>query len=162
MQIDCLFNQKQFIPAIVDYLWEEWAHDYKTLNTDFTTKQSLLDFYNFLGTPDKIPTAFVLFKDDQFISTCLIDKDDMGIGGTNPIFTHSAPWLANVFTHPQFRNNGYAKILLDHVIPKYPTLYLWTFNQKLADYYKQFGFQEKQTIAKHGHLIDIIIMQLGE
>lgn len=155
--IDHLCNQKHLISPIVDFLWKEWSHDYRTLS-NYHTKQDLLDFYYSLD--DTFPTAYVMLDHQkQFISTCLIDRDDMGVGNKNAIFPGKSPWLANVFTHPEHRNKGAAKLLLEHVVPKYPTLYLWTFNQKLADYYKQFGFKEKQIIPKHGHLYNIFVMK---
>lgn len=151
MEIANLSNHKHFIPTIIDFIWDEWSHDYETL-TDYKTKEDLFNFYYSLNSTDDVPTAYVLFNQDQFICTCLVDKEDMGV------HVHLSPWLANVFTHPSYRNKGYAKLLIQYIISKYPTLYLWTFNQKLADYYKQFGFQEKETIPKHGDLENIIVM----
>lgn len=158
--IDYLSNQKHLIPSIIDHLWQEWEHDYQTL-TNYKTKQDLFDLYTNLQE-HSVPTAYVLFENDQFICTCLIDKEDMGLGHPESpahLFPGKKPWLANVFTHPLYRNRGYAKQLLNSVITNYPTLYLWTFNQKLADYYKQFGFIQKQIIPKHGDLSNIIVMQ---
>lgn len=152
MQIDFLCNQLHFLDTLVDHLWNEWSKDYIQL-TDFTTKQLLKDFYQNLDT--QIPTCYVIFKEHTFLGTCLIDDEDM------QVHPECKPWLASVYVIPECRNQKIATTLLNHVIPKYTTLYLWTFNKRLANYYAQFGFVEKEVIRKHGNHDNIIFMKFN-
>ena len=151
MEIDFLNNRLHFLDALIDLLWDEWSSDYMRL-TPYKTKELLKSFYRTL-TCTSIPTCYVIFEGDTFIGTCLIDNEDM------QVHPHLKPWLASVIVVPEYRNKGYAKALLRHVLPQYDVLHLWTFNQILADYYKQFGFLQKEVIPKHGDHDNIIYMR---
>lgn len=148
MSIDLLDNR--FLNTLIDHLWEEWSEDYIML-TPYKTKKLLKEFYESTNKSE-IPTTYIIFKDNVLIGTCLIDNEDM------LVHPELKPWLASVYILPEFRNQGYGEKLIKYVIQKYPILHLWTFNQKLANYYKKFGFIQKEIIAKHFNHENIIFM----
>lgn len=153
MQIDLLCNQKHFAKEIVYYLWNEWSEDYVAF-TPYKSLDALYDFY--INMTDQIPCAYIIFDENEnkLIGVCIIDHEDM------KVHPHLTPWLSSVYILPPYRKNGYATELLQYVLPKYEVLYLWTFTDKLADYYKQFGFESLEIIEKHGNHTNIILMKL--
>jgi GNAT superfamily N-acetyltransferase len=149
-EINLLCDRQDFIPVLVEHIWNEWKHDFINL-TDYKTPEALYNFYR-STSGIQIPTAYVMHKNDTFIGTCLVDNEDM------QLYPDRRPWLASVYIAPEFRNKGYASLLINYVAPKYPLLHLWTFNQQLADLYKRFGFEEKEVISEHGCHKNIIYM----
>jgi GNAT superfamily N-acetyltransferase len=145
--IDLLSDVPHFGVSLTNHLWDIWHHDFLSF-TEIKSSDDLLRYYNCSKY------VYVLHENDEFISTCMIDKTDMGV--KPELF----PWLANVYTRPEFRNKGYAKKLIEYVLEKHQheKLYLWTFTEKLATYYTQFGFVAKEVISQHGHLCNIIFM----
>ncbi len=150
MTIDLLDNHFHFLDTLINYLWEEWSQDYINM-TNYKTKELLKEFYKSTNK-SKIPTTYIIFKDDNLIGTCLIDNEDM------LLYPHLKPWLSSVYILPEFRNQGYASQLIENVIQNYPLLHLWTFNQKLANFYKKFGFIQKEIIPHHYNHQNIIFM----
>jgi ribosomal protein S18 acetylase RimI-like enzyme len=86
------------------------------------------------------------------IGVCLVDNEDM------QVYPHLRPWLACLYVKPEHRRMGHAMRLLRHVVSRYDLLHMWTFNQRLADYYKQVGFQQREIIEQHGAHANIYYM----
>jgi GNAT superfamily N-acetyltransferase len=149
--IDILRNHPHFIPKLVDLLWEEWKDDYLSL-TSYKDKNALHEFYSNTITSDSIPIAYVIFDHENFIGTLVVDVEDMGV------HPECSPWLASVFIAPEYRGHGYATKLISNIVTKYPILHLWTFNERLANFYKRFGFITREIIPEHGHHSNIIYM----
>lgn len=145
MDISILSHKPQFADELIQHLWNEWEQDYVEF-TDLKTPQALKQAY--LASC----TAFILHNGDVLIGSCLIDKEDM------QVHPEKSPWLASVFILREYRNKGYATYLLERIIPSYPLLHLWTFNQQLADFYLKLGFQQIEIIEKHGSHNNIIFM----
>lgn len=152
--IDLLSNHPRFVRPIVDAVWNEWGDDYIEL-TQHKTRESLSRFYEKTASGDgeRIPIAYVCFEDDVYISSLLIDTEDMGMR------PDLSPWLANVHTSPEHRKRGHASALIRHAIERHPNLYLWTFGEALASYYERFGFRAIEPPRQHGRYGNAIVMQ---
>ena len=144
--IDTLYKHHEFIPAIVDAIWDEWSEDY-IARTRYKTKKDLEALYfKAANNAEGIPEAYVIFEGDTVIGSCLIDVEDMGVHPVSYIIP--GPWLANVYVMKPFRNKGYATRLLEYVVARYENMHLWTFNMKLATFYERFGFCIKEIISE--------------
>ena len=152
ISIDTLDNHQKYTYEVVNMVWNEWSSDYKEL-TPYKTPGLLYDFYAQTSCSN-IPTAFIIFNSNthSLIGTALVDTEDMGV---HPECT---PWLSSVCIKPEYRNKGYASILVKYIISKYPTLHLWTFNERLAKFYSRFGFETQEIIPKHGNHDNLIYM----
>ena len=154
-KVDYLHNKPCYIDELVSLLWSEWSHDFITL-TPYKTPELLKHFY--AKTSHTIPTAYVIYDADTgaFIGTGLVDVEDMGV------HPECSPWLASICIKPEYRDRGYASILVRRIIDKYPLLHLWTFNERLANFYKRFGFKIEEIIPKHGDHENVIYMRLDK
>ena len=144
LHITKLKQHPEFIPAIIDAIWDEWSEDY-IARTNYKTKKDLEKFYFQITQYDAtIPNAYIIFDTDthSIIGSCLIDVEDMGVHPECP-----GPWLANVYMMESYRYQGYATKLLEYVVPRYKKMHLWTFNMKLARFYERFGFIVKEVIS---------------
>lgn len=148
--VDSLCKHPEFADTAASYIWTEWQQDFKEL-TKYKTQAALANFLKSLNDKD-IPTAFIIFENDVLIGLCVVDLEDMGV------HPHLSPWLASVIIHPSYRNRGYCIQLLEYVIPKYDSLYLWTFNDDLARLYTKFGFTQIDVVQQHGQHSNIIVM----
>jgi len=153
VQVEPIEHYKECIPLICRYLWEEWGDDYIQFR-QYTTVEKLAAYYRSLESNATVPNAYVAVADGTIVGTYLIDTEDLGVHPESP-----DPWLANVFVFSQYRNKGYGAQLVSYAVQKYPRLNLWTFDNRLANYYGKFGFEKKEVITKHGHLENIIYMQ---
>lgn len=152
MELHLLSERPQFVQHVVSHLWAEWQRDYVTL-TDWKTPEALAHFYEHVcGKENDIPVAYVAHEGGEFVGTCLVDNEDMGVHPENK------PWLASVYVVPERRGQGYATRMLERILPMYPILHLWTFNRELAAFYERFGFVEQEVIAEHGGHIDVIYL----
>ena len=145
LHITKLKAHPEFIPAIINAIWNEWSEDY-IKRTNYKTKADLENFYLQITRCDaSIPDAYIIFDTDShtIIGSCLIDVEDMGVHPECP-----GPWLANVYVMEPYRNCGYATKLLEYVTSRYKKLHLWTFNTKLAEFYERFGFRVKEVISE--------------
>jgi GNAT superfamily N-acetyltransferase len=150
IQIDYLCNQPRFIEQVARYIWDYWSEDYSEL-TNITSLDKMINYYRSANST-LYPIVYVIFSDTILIGTIMVDKEDMGL------YTHLSPWLANVFIVPEYRNSGYASLLINHVIKNHKILYLWTYNDRYAEFYSRFGFKILDIVKKHGKYENIIVM----
>ena len=153
MKIDYLCNIPWFLEIYVDEIWRLWSDDFVML-TPYKSKDDLMKFVGGLSTD--IPCVYVLHDDKEFVGGCLIDKEDMGM---HPWLS---PWFANVVVLPQHQKKGLGTKLLKHVVKRYDTLYLWTFNERLAKFYRRFGFVTIDTVKNHCSHENLIVMKRVE
>ncbi|MBC2330278.1 GNAT family N-acetyltransferase [Listeria swaminathanii] len=91
------------------------------------------------------------FWNDKYVCYSYIDNNEVianvSINKMSLIYQgedYSALQIGTVMTHPDYRGQGLAKKLLDHVIAKYETQYdfLYLFaNDSVLDFYPKFGFE---------------------
>ncbi|ELU5199521.1 GNAT family N-acetyltransferase [Listeria monocytogenes] len=91
------------------------------------------------------------FWNDKYVCYSYIDNNEVisnvSINKMNLIYqgeNYSALQIGTVMTHPNYRGQGLAKNLLNHVIAKYEDRYdfLYLFaNDTVLDFYPKFGFE---------------------
>lgn len=91
------------------------------------------------------------FWNDKYVCYSYIDNNEVisnvSINKMNLIYqgeNYSAVQIGTVMTHPNYRGQGLAKNLLNHVIAKYEDQYdfLYLFaNDTVLDFYPKFGFE---------------------
>ncbi|MCD1718695.1 GNAT family N-acetyltransferase [Listeria monocytogenes] len=91
------------------------------------------------------------FWNDKYVCYSYIDNNEVisnvSINKMNLIYqgeNYSALQIGTVMTHPNYRGQGLAKNLLNHVIAKYEDQYdfLYLFaNDTVLDFYSKFGFE---------------------
>ncbi|HAC2552742.1 TPA_asm: GNAT family N-acetyltransferase [Listeria monocytogenes] len=84
--------------------------------------------------------CYSYIDNNEVISNVSINKMNLTYQGEN----YSALQIGTVMTHPNYRGQGLAKNLLNHVIAKYEDQYdfLYLFaNDTVLDFYPKFGFE---------------------
>lgn len=150
MRIDFLYHVPQYQEQYVDELWHLWSDDFVML-TKYKCKVDLLLYIQSLST--NIPCAYVMHDNNRLIGGCLIDVEDMGM---HPWLS---PWLANIVILPEYQNKGHGTFLVSDIVKRYETLYLWTFNERLSNFYKRFGFFMIDIVENHGCHENLIVME---
>jgi predicted N-acetyltransferase YhbS len=86
-----------------------------------------------------IPFSFI--DEGEVIANVSVNKIDLVIGGK----THSALQIGTVMTHPDYRNQGLSRKLMEKVLDEfegqYEFMYLFA-NDTVMDFYPKFGFQQ--------------------
>ncbi len=152
-QIDYLCNNPILIEQVVNYIWDHWKDDYIQLS-NLKTKEDMKTYYE-NASINEYPIVYVMYDDEtmKLIGTLTFDIEDMSV------MQELKPWMASVFIVPEYRNMGNASELINSAIGNWPLLYLWTYNDRYANFYKRFGFEYYNIIPKHGQYENIIVMK---
>jgi GNAT superfamily N-acetyltransferase len=99
---------------------------------------------------DKYESYSVIESGVMLANVCIY-KTDMLVNG-KPIHAHQ---FGGVATRPGERGKGLARLLMNHILKKYPSTPAFLgANDSVADFYQQFGFRRVQTYTP---IIDILI-----
>lgn len=104
MKIEYLADRQKDIPTIIDWLYQQWGHNYEY------GKEVWIERVNNRLNKEKVPTTFVAIISGQPVATASIIESDMD---TRKDLT---PWLADVYTLPEYRGNKIATKLIDRVL----------------------------------------------
>jgi len=142
--------------------------DYQTIPNFFNNTRELQ--YSF----PKIEYPIVLDElksiiDSRFNPTVLTD-DDIPIGFIDlyNIINNTECYIGNLIIHKDFRENGYASILLREIIsiaintynPKRFKIFCWCENTSALILYKKFNFKPVELIIREFDLIKIPVLKL--
>ena len=144
----------QHIPVIAQWHQNEWQHISPHLNT-----QLRVDAYSSYPAKPAIPSCILAVTDDKPAGSASIVLSDME---THP---HLSPWLASVYVHPDYRNQGIATELINHCLINakklgFQTLYLFTPDQ--AEFYQKRGWQRLEHFIYHNEHVDIMSFDLTD
>lgn len=125
---------------------KDYKHDNK-LRASFNALASLVYDFNFEDWyqsgywRDETYIPYSLVLDGQVVANASINKMTFLYEG------QKRKWLqiGTVMTHPEFRRQGLAKHLLEHIIKEYQEAYDLIFlyaNTSAIDFYPQFGFEK--------------------
>ena len=139
MEIDYLSNHPGFINEVSEMIYEEFV--VKT-----GSKMKFEDIVNyFSNTKDNsFPITLVAIENEDCLGTVSIFENDLKIR------TMYKPWLASLYTKPEYRGRGIAKMLIDKTIEVvkdlgFVDLYLRT--EDASDYYINRGWTYLETVS---------------
>ena len=102
MRIELLSKNKDFIPEIVKWYYEEWGHsDYVNSIEEEINKLSI--FLN----EDKLPLILTAIEGDILVGVAQLKFFEMDI---YPELEH---WLGGVYVAPDYRRRGIAKLIVE-------------------------------------------------
>jgi GNAT superfamily N-acetyltransferase len=147
--IDYLAGRREFIPQVAAWHHEEWAY----LRAGDTIEARTNRLCAELGLR-QIPTTVVAFDGKQVFGSAQLIAYDMDT------HMHLSPWLAGVYTAPEYRHQGIASALVRRIIEEARALgvgkfYLYTPNAERL--YAKLGWTTfKKTRYKN---TDVTIME---
>ncbi|QKX17168.1 GNAT family N-acetyltransferase [Microbulbifer sp. YPW1] len=154
MQIINLAHAPEVIGTLARWHFDEWHTLYpeETLE-DFQTE---LVASTAQGT---VPSTFVAQVDGNVVGSISLLPHDMDIDEP------WTPWLANLYVHPDYRQQGAGKQLVQHLIAfarrnSLDQLYLFTPSSR--DYYEALGWTLLRRQSYKGQQVDIMLLALSE
>jgi GNAT superfamily N-acetyltransferase len=125
-----LSAKKELLSEAIQYFWTCWGNE-----NNFHFYRDCIE--NSLNNPHDVPKFYVALDDNRIIGSYallindLISRQDL------------KPWLACLYTEPDYRGKGIAGMLLNHGLEQtkamgYPKLYLYT---DLEGFYEKKGWE---------------------
>jgi len=151
VEIANLCNYPQHLTTLAQWHFDQWSAYYPD--------QTLQDFIDDLQASlcgNLIPQTFIALQNGQLAGSASLLADDLDC---RPML---GPWLASVFVHPDFRQQGLATRLIkaveDHAEQsKINTLYLFTPDQQA--WYQRLGWAPHEDITLNERMITVMAKQ---
>jgi GNAT superfamily N-acetyltransferase len=120
--VDYLANQQQFLPVLVDYMYDHWRALLQRMGKSREDFAGSMQARCSIGV---LPTALVAFQGDEILGTVALKPQDLDIR------PHLTPWLGGVFVPEKQRGRGIASLLITAMVAeaqklRLAELYLWT------------------------------------
>lgn len=142
----------EHIPVIAQWHQNEWHNISPDLNTD--ARIQLYSSYQRFSTIPSCILALINNKPAGSASLVVSDMDS---------YPQLSPWLASVFVHSDFRNQGIASQLLDHCLDaarQADIKILYLFTPDKTDFYRKRGWDIYESTIYHGENVDIMSYDL--
>jgi GNAT superfamily N-acetyltransferase len=142
-------SDTELINLIADWYWDEW-------NIDKAATIERLNSFPDTGTPFQL----VMTLNGLPIATGGV-YHHVGLLDAEPRLKVYHPWLALVYTMPEYRNNGYGALLCNEIQARSKALglkELFLFTHTAESLYKRLGWQQLERIALKGK--DIAVMKI--
>ncbi len=95
------------------------------------------DFWFALHLWDEQYESYAIVEDGRFVSNICVYKSQILLHGRERL----ALSVGAVCTLPDYRGRGYARMLMEHIIARYPGVPMYlSANQSVVDFYPRFGF----------------------
>ena len=145
---DYLGQHPEHIPTIAQWHQNEWCK----ISPQLTT-QLRIDLYSGYDAKPGIPCCILALINDKPAGSASLVLSDMDT------HTHLSPWVASVYVHSEFRNQGIASRLLELCIENaikagIQKLYLFTPDQ--TNFYLKRGWKQIESTMYHGEHVDIM------
>jgi len=129
MEIKTLRSLPNYITTIANIYLQEWGWHFSKEWNIITLDDMIKDINdNFLDT------TYIALINNIFVGTiALLDADLKS-------HMHIKPWITCLYVEPNFRKQGIGKKLVDFILQKVPTCYMWCYNQKERDLYLKWNF----------------------
>ena len=153
MKIVNLSEVPQAIDTLARWHFDEWQ--------DLYPDESLQDFKADLRASTAagvVPSTFVALANAAVIGSISLLERDMDLDES------WTPWLANLFIHPDYRQQGAGKQLIRHLVAfcaanSVRGLYLFTPDSRA--YYEALGWVLRRRQEYKGQLVDIMFRSLS-
>ena len=150
MKLEYLAHNKQTIPTIAQWYYEQWGD----LDKEFTLYNFTEKLFEYLNT-DKIPLMIVAIEDREVIGVAQLKYREM------EIYPEKEHWLGGVYVSQLHRGKNIAEKIIQKIISdaekfKVHTLYLQTFNLT-GGLYRRLGWQPIEKALNHGK--NVLIME---
>lgn len=153
IQIRLLKNCPEVIPTLVEWVYQEWRSYDSSL-----TREKLFDKFNKRLNEDRIPLAFVAFKDGVPVGTITLKENDEPDLSVN---SHGSPWLGTLQVKEEERNKGVAQELLKEakacaVGLGYQEIFTYTSNLDNVEWYLKRGAVIVKTLSFRNHTVTVL------
>ena len=150
MKIEYLADNKNLLPTIAKWYFEEWGY----LNKEKTLESEIKNLQAYLNK-DKIPLIMLAIADGELLGVAQLKYHEMSI---YPEKTH---WLGGVYVAKKHRGKGIAKQIILEIIRiaenlHVETLYLQTENLS-GGLYHQMGWLPVEQVNYHG--VNVLVME---
>lgn len=150
MQILDLKVHPEHIPQLAEWHHVEWA----ALNPGQTLQQRIDKMQKYLGD-ELVPSTYIVLDADTLVGSAALIEYDMDKPGWTP-------WLASVYIRPEYRKQGIATRLIQHVmntagVAGVEKLFLFTPDQ--SDFYSKRGWSVVSQERYRNH--DVTIMKVN-
>lgn len=149
--VENLADHVGLIPEIARLLDEEF-HRFRS---NRSLERRIAELQEAANDATKLPMCFVVLLEGSIAGVVRLVEHD------HPDMLHLSPWLASLFTLPQYRNRGVSRRLIHRVVEEtrsqgFPRLYLFTDNAN--ELYRRIGWQAigKSRVNK----IEVEVMEL--
>lgn len=139
MEIDFLSNRPGFINEVSKMIYEEFV-------VKSGSKMKFEDVVNYFSKTNdtSFPITLVAYENEKCLGTVSIFENDLQIRKMYK------PWLASLYTKPEYRGKGIAKVLIDKTIEVskelgFAELFLRT--EDASDYYRNRGWTYLETVS---------------
>jgi len=131
--IEDLKDHRDFIPILADWHFREFGE-----LCGAPGEEKYRDLLMLHIREDLVPSTFVAIGAKGLIGSVSLVKCDM------PIMSHLTPWLARLYIHPPFREQGSGSELVEAAVQacqsSYSRLYLYTSGD-LIPFYTRLGWE---------------------
>lgn len=151
MEIKYLADSKDDIPKVINWLYEQWRHNYEYGKQVWTKR------INNRLEKKTIPTTFVALEKGEAVGTASLIKHDMDDR------KDLTPWLADVFVKKDYRGRGIASNLIKRVIKeakKIGVSKLYLYSREAESLYKKLGWEVIERTEYYGDQVPIMIYKI--
>lgn len=132
--IDYLKHYPQHVSCVAKWMFDTWGHFHPGDDISITEAYVQKHLNN-----DSLPITYIALIDDKPVGTASLCETD----GIRP---GVMPWLASLFVHPKYRQQGIGEQLIHHITKKatimgFPNCYLLAFDETIPEYYKRLDWQ---------------------
>lgn len=154
IKYDFIGQHPQLIPVIAQWHQDQWFNISPHLSTE-----KRIEFYSTYPSKAGIPCCIIASADNHALGSASLVETDMETRN------QLSPWLASVFVHPDFRQQGIATELINQCINIARTcqiarIYLFTPDQ--SAFYQKRGWQHLESCLYHGEQVDIMYYDVNQ
>lgn len=139
IKIENLSDNPYFIENIQKWYISEWPEYYSSLEKGIALNELKACLSN-----TKFPVCFTATYNEKIVGTVTLKEKS----ASHFQFT---PWLTSLYTSPNMRNNGIAKLLINRLTEHAKTLgysEIYAISSKAAEYFENIGWRKIDTIVR--------------